>query len=55
MSISMPRILFIDANLIMYSMGGPHPLRDPCKKFLEKINLVMMKLLIVLKIIYMPF
>ncbi len=38
MSISMPRILFIDANLIMYSMGGPHPLRDPCKKFLEKIK-----------------
>jgi uncharacterized protein len=31
-------ILFIDANLIMYSMGGPHPLREPCKKFLEKIK-----------------
>ena len=30
--------LFIDANLIMYSLGGPHPLRDPCKKVLEKIK-----------------
>jgi hypothetical protein len=29
---------FIDANLIMYSLGGPHPLRDPCKKILEKIK-----------------
>ncbi len=35
---SAPHILFIDANLIMYSMGGPHPLREPCKKFLEKIK-----------------
>ncbi len=33
-----PPALFIDANLIMYSMGGPHPLREPCKKFLEKIK-----------------
>ncbi len=37
MSISVP-VLFLDANLIMYSMGGPHPLREPCKKFLEKIK-----------------
>jgi predicted nucleic acid-binding protein len=22
----------------MYSMGGPHPLRESCKKFLEKIK-----------------
>ncbi len=38
MSMSGPSTLFIDANLIMYSMGGPHPLREPCKKFLEKIK-----------------
>jgi len=37
MSISVP-VLFLDANLIMYSMGGPHPLRERCKKFLEKIK-----------------
>jgi predicted nucleic acid-binding protein len=29
---------FIDANLIMYSIGNPHPLRDPCKNILEKIK-----------------
>jgi len=38
MSISALRVLFIDANLIMYSIGSPHPLREPCKKFLEKIK-----------------
>ncbi len=38
MSISALPILFIDANLIIYSIGGPHPLREPCKKFLEKIK-----------------
>jgi len=38
MSISKPPVLFIDSNLIMYSIGGPHPLCDPCKKFLEKIK-----------------
>ena len=37
MSMSAP-VLFLDANLIMYSMGGPHPLREPCKKFLGKIK-----------------
>ncbi len=31
-------VLFLDATLIMYSVGGPHPLRDSCKKFLEKIK-----------------
>ena len=30
--------LFLDANLIMYSTGGSHPLREPCKKFLQKIK-----------------
>ena len=29
---------FVDANLIIYSLGGPHPLRDPCKRILEKIK-----------------
>ena len=29
---------FIDANLIMYALGGPHPLRSPCKDILEKIK-----------------
>jgi len=33
-----PPTLFIDANLIMYSIGSPHPLRGPCKKVLEKIK-----------------
>ncbi len=37
MSIGAP-VLFLDANLIMYSLGRPHPLREPCKKFLEKIK-----------------
>jgi predicted nucleic acid-binding protein len=38
MSIRTPPVFFIDANLIMYSIGGPHPLHEPCKKFLEKIK-----------------
>ncbi len=38
MSISSQTIHFIDANLIMYSMGGPHPLREPCKTIFEKIR-----------------
>ena len=29
---------FLDANLIMYSVGGPHPLKDPCNRVLEKIK-----------------
>ncbi len=29
---------FLDANLIMYSLGGPHPLKEPCKRVLEKIK-----------------
>ncbi|MEW6374621.1 MAG: type II toxin-antitoxin system VapC family toxin [Thermodesulfobacteriota bacterium] len=33
-----PAYQFIDANLLMYSLGGPHPLRDPCKKILDKIK-----------------
>jgi predicted nucleic acid-binding protein len=38
MSISSQTIQFIDANLIMYSMGGQHPLREPCKRIFEKIR-----------------
>jgi len=38
MSIRVPPILFIDANLIMYSIGSPHPLREPCQKVVEKIK-----------------
>jgi predicted nucleic acid-binding protein len=37
MSIIGPTV-FVDANVIMYSIGSPHPLREPCKKFLEKIK-----------------
>ncbi|MBW2609529.1 MAG: type II toxin-antitoxin system VapC family toxin [Deltaproteobacteria bacterium] len=33
-----PSYQFIDANLIMYSIGGPHPLRAPCRIVLEKIK-----------------
>ncbi len=29
---------FLDANLIMYSLGGPHPLKGPCNRVLEKIK-----------------
>ena len=29
---------FLDANLIMYALGGPHPLKESCKKVLEKIR-----------------
>ena len=38
MSISALPVLFIDANLIMYSIGRAHPLREPCKKFFERIK-----------------
>ena len=29
---------FLDANLIMYSLGGPHPLQNPSKRILNKIK-----------------
>ena len=38
MPVSPPELYFIDTNVIMYSLGGPHPLRDPCKRILEKIR-----------------
>ena len=31
-------LYFLDANLIMYSLGGPHPLREPSQKTLDKIK-----------------
>jgi uncharacterized protein len=34
MSRSTPR--FLDANVIMYALGGPHPLQQPCRKILEQ-------------------
>lgn len=33
-----PSFQFLDANLIMYSLGGPHPLQVPSKGVLEKIK-----------------
>ena len=33
-----PSDQFIDANVIMYSLGGPHPLRDPYREILERIK-----------------
>jgi len=38
MSINTQALRFIDSNLIMYSIGSPHPLREPCKIVLEKIR-----------------
>ena len=38
MQITPPGYHFIDANVIMYTLGGPHPLRDPCKHILEEIK-----------------
>jgi predicted nucleic acid-binding protein len=30
--------LFLDANVIMYSLGSSHPYKEPCKNILEKIK-----------------
>jgi hypothetical protein len=38
MPIKPPAHHFIDANLIMYSLGGSHPLGNPCKRILDKIK-----------------
>lgn len=35
---STKKLQFIDANVVMYSLGGQHPLREPCKRILEKIK-----------------
>lgn len=34
----MRRPLFLDANIIMYALGKEHPLRNPCRKYLERIK-----------------
>lgn len=31
-------VLFLDANVIMYALGKDHPLRDPCRKCLERVK-----------------
>jgi uncharacterized protein len=31
------KTVFLDTNIIMYSVGGSHPLRKPCRTCLEKI------------------
>jgi predicted nucleic acid-binding protein len=38
MSLNSSKYYFIDANLIMYSLGGPHPLKAPCIHLLRKIQ-----------------
>ena len=38
MQINSPDPRFLDANLIMYALGGAHPLRDSCKGILEQIK-----------------
>ena len=35
----MKRAFFLDANLILYALGGPHPLREPWIRILERIKL----------------
>jgi uncharacterized protein len=29
---------FIDANIIMYAIGTPHPLKAPCRRILDEIK-----------------
>lgn len=31
-------VYFLDSNIIMYTIGGSHPLKAPCIKILEKIR-----------------
>ncbi len=30
--------VFLDANIIMYAIGKEHPLRNPCRMYLEEIK-----------------
>lgn len=32
-------MLLVDANILMYAAGGPHPSRDPSLRFLERVAL----------------
>lgn len=34
----MKDLFFLDANIIMYALGKEHPLRNPCRKCLDKIK-----------------
>ncbi|MGI8728172.1 MAG: type II toxin-antitoxin system VapC family toxin [Solirubrobacterales bacterium] len=29
--------IFVDANVFLYAIGGPHPLREPCRRAVEGI------------------
>ena len=29
-------MIFVDTNVLMYAVGGPHPLRDPAREFFEQ-------------------
>lgn len=29
-------MIFVDTNVLMYAVGGPHPLRDPARRFFEE-------------------
>lgn len=29
---------FIDTAVLMYAAGGPHPLRDPCRRLLRRVT-----------------
>lgn len=31
-------LYFLDSNIIMYTLGGPHTLKTPCVKIIEKIR-----------------
>ncbi len=32
------RVFFLDANIIMYAVGGPHLYREPCRKALAAVE-----------------
>jgi len=32
------RVFFLDANIIMYAVGGPHLYREPCRKVLAAVE-----------------
>jgi hypothetical protein len=34
----MKNTFFLDANIIMYALGKEHPLKNPCRKCLERIK-----------------
>jgi len=34
----MKETVFLDANIIMYALGRDHPLREPCREYLEGVK-----------------